>query len=153
MRAPDGLVVPEGCDEFVALVSYSGNGRELVRALKYRNHRDATAWIALNLKPLVEAWRPAVFTWIPASSSAKRRNGFDHSALLARQLSKVAKCSARNLLKRVDNGEQIGRSAAQRQTHAAFAARGGVARRVVLVDDVVTTGASFRSAARILRRV
>ena len=151
MQAPIGLVVPDGCTDMVALVSYSGNGRELVRALKYRGHRDATAWIALNLQRLLEVSRPAVCTWIPASSTSRRRNGFDHAAILARRLAKEMRIPARKLLKRTDKGEQVGRSASLRGANVAFATRSKVDRRVVLVDDVITTGASFRSAARVLR--
>jgi predicted amidophosphoribosyltransferase len=58
------------------------------------------------------------------------------------------------VLERVHERPQRGLSAAQRQRNAsgAFAARSRVGGRVLLVDDVMTTGATLRAGVRQLRR-
>ena len=106
-----------------------------------------------------EADRPAITTvlaWIPRSRKSVKRHGFDQAELLARAVAREAGLAAVPLLKRRFDGTQqkeLSASARSRNLRGAFAlnedARG---LRVILVDDVVTTGASMAEGARLLRR-
>ncbi len=143
---------PPGCDDLVALVRYEGAGRELVRAIKYRGHRDALDWVtgALALQlPALDS--DAVVAWVPASVASRRRNGFDHAEKLARRLARQIGRPARRLLYRTSRESQVGRSAADRRGGVELTASVRAPNTVLLVDDVVTTGASIASAARALR--
>ncbi len=56
-----------------------------------------------------------------------------------------------SLLRRLPGPPQAGRSRGDRRTNPAFVIRGDAPDVVLLVDDVVTTGATLTSAARALR--
>lgn len=148
-----GLDVP-----VVAAVAYTGAARDLVVALKYRRRREALAWMADAVVAAV-TWAgvmPELVTWVPASRSGRRRRGFDQAALLASAVGARLERPVAGVLRRTDDARQVGRDRAGRAVGASGivcrpgAARTVAGRRVLVVDDVVTTGASMRSAAAAL---
>jgi ComF family protein len=150
-RAP-ALPAPPGIDRCVALLAYEGVGREVVARLKYRNARSSIRWLAARMAALVDPHEVDVVTWVPTSAVRRRRRGFDQAELLARAIARQLHRPCRRLLTRAAGPPQTGRSLRQRRTGPALAAKpAGHARRVLLVDDVITTGTTVSVAARTLR--
>ena len=94
--------------------------------------------------------RHDVVTWLPTTGRRRRRRGYDQARLLARAVSGASTVPRRRLLHRVDGLPQTGRSRRDRLTAPSLRVAGPVTGVVVLVDDVVTTGASLQAAARAL---
>lgn len=94
----------------------------------------------------------SVATWIPARREALARRGFDHGHELACATAQRLGVEALPLLSRVGAEDQrrLGRLARARNTAGVFSAVGHVPRRVLVVDDVMTTGATLDSAASTL---
>lgn len=138
---------------------YEGPARSLVLNLKVRAVRSAAI-------PLVDAmaaavWRSgltgSVLTWVSGRPAEERRRGFDHAHLLAQGLGRRLGLPVVLLLERTGSDrDQVGLSASERRKNlvGAFRARPGVPDGilgpVVLVDDVLTTGATASSCARAL---
>lgn len=150
--APAPAVAPlPGLDEVRAWCRYEGPGRAAVLAVKHRGRRDLVRWLAAELVPLA----PPVdrVTWVPASRAGRRRRGYDQGALLGRALGRALGVPASPLLRRPSGARsQRGRSRAERLDGIAFTARRRTGGRVLLVDDVVTTGSSLSHGAAALRR-
>ena len=149
------LVAPAG--EVPAVFAYEGVGRQLLVALKYRNGRSALPWLGRALAALVHPDRFDVVTWAPTHAARRRQRGYDQAELLARAAAAALGAPCRNLLRRTDRaGPQTGRARAERLvapafvTVPAYAAAAG-RRRVLVVDDVVTTGATLRAAVAALQ--
>lgn len=150
LRPPPALAPPPGVDACLALVAYVGAGQRLVTGLKYRRNRSAVGGMAAAMASLVLT-RPGAVTWVPTSAARRRDRGFDQSALLARHVGRALGVPAVGLLRRCPGPPQTGRRLVERWQVAGFHVSGPCARDVLVVDDVVTSGATVSAAARVLR--
>ena len=152
LRPARSLLPPPLVDRCAALLDYSGVGREMVARLKYRNARSGLAFLADGMAAIVDPGSISVVTWVPTTNDRRAQRGFDQSELLARAVAARLGKPCRRLLRRLPGPAQTGRALAERRRGPPFVAS---SRRtpsgVLLVDDVVTTGATVTSAARTLR--
>ena len=113
--------------------------------------------MALELALVAGEWRPDALAAVPIHWSRRLERGFNQAELLARAVGKQARLPVLPALRRLRaTPHQVGQTAEQRASnlHDAFALDGGhpvSGRRIVLVDDVRTTGATLAGCASVLR--
>lgn len=134
-----------------AFGSYEGSLRSAILALK-----DGRRDVAQSLGRLVAALILPGSMLVPVPTTAKRRRirGFDGVALVAGHAATLANASVLAALEQRSSDAQRGRSRAARlAAHGRFACfEAGVAgKRVVLFDDVCTTGSTLLDCAAAVR--
>jgi len=144
---------PAELDAWCSPFAYVGVARELVARVKYRGLRGVVPWLSAALADEVSAtgWQVDVVTWAPTTPVRRRARGFDPAEVLARRVACCLRRPVRPLLRRGPGPPQTGRSRAERRHGPQFAPRGAMPARVLLIDDVATTGATLAGAARALR--
>src|SRR5215212_7818520 len=140
-----------------APVAYAGPARAVVAALKFRGATrvaDAMAAAVVAAAPADWLAAGAVLVPVPLHAVRRRRRGINQAERLARALSsRTGLPVAEVLVRGGSRATQMGRGRGERLAGIAgsVGVRGAVPARVVLVDDVVTTGATLAACAEALR--
>jgi ComF family protein len=138
-------------------IAYEGTGMELVRRFKFEGRRDALAVLLARLAARVRELRFDAIVPVPRHIARVRSEGSDPVFTLARALARRTgvPLAANALARARATPPQTGLTIAARRTNVAssFRARAGALAglRVLLLDDVATTGATLVEAARSLR--
>jgi ComF family protein len=138
---------------------FEGTAREAVNTLKYRGLSALAAGMAAPMAECLRQWAPSVKAIVPVPLVGRRRRlrGYNQSELLARELSRLTglPLASRALVRRRSTTPQARSAdeAARRRNVAEAFALGvePVAGSLLLVDDVLTSGATLDACARVLR--
>jgi ComF family protein len=161
--------VPPQFARAVAYGVYEDELRELVHLLKYERVRGLAEPLGAMLVEAMlmledAAARELVVVSVPLFAPRERQRGYNQSAVLADAALALLKkrkpewklTPAHRTMRRTrDTESQFGLAPRQRRANlrGAFKVVGNVAgREVLLIDDILTTGATARECARVLRR-
>lgn len=156
-RCPD---LPRSLDGLRSVGRYEGALREAILAFKYRGRSRLGRRLGLLLKEHLERWPLPLeaLAPVPLHPRAQHQRGYNQAALLAREVAAAGhyRLVERGLVRQRPTPPQTRLASLEerrRNVEGAFAARGEGLRglRLVLVDDVCTTGATLGACAAAAR--
>lgn len=159
--SPGGRTCP-GCRRQSALYAvhavtpYDGCAKQLIWKLKFEGAQAAAGVVAGLMRAAVIACAPDCIAAVPTATSHIRRRGYDQAQLIVRRLSQVAALPALACLIRTGQQQQRDASRQQRLTQLQHAFRVPASApvhgaHILLIDDVLTTGATLEAAAQTLK--
>lgn len=143
----------------VSVYAYEGQARQAILQYKFRGRKERAAGFAQALTlALPPRWQTVdVVCWVPISHQRRRERSYDQSELVARKVAKAIGRPCRKLLEKVVNNQpQHELNAAQRWENVrnVYLADNKKVRgkTILLIDDIVTTGATMLECASCLLR-
>lgn len=162
-RCSDAVHITGAADAAAALY-YTGKVRNAMQRFKFQYKQHYAVWFAAQMMPLLterlDTWQPDLITFMPIGWLRGRERGYNQAELLAKAVAEPLGLPCRaTLRKRAFTPKQsTQKDAAARQKNAGRAllprenaeVRG---KSVVLVDDIITTGATAAAAVKLLREM
>jgi ComF family protein len=137
---------------------YQHYAKRLVRLFKYERVKAAALPIARQMADTLPYFsQDVIITHIPTATSRQRHRGYDQSELIARSIARLKGLEYARLLERSGQARQVGASRSQRLAQAQQMFRLETKRdikgsSILVIDDILTTGASLEAAARVLKQ-
>lgn len=148
-------------DYAVSAFFYEDQPKQAMLGLKYHGKRwyaEHLAWyLAEQLRKQAFTKEISVITFVPMSAKKQKKRGYNQAELLARALGEELSLPVRPMLQKIkETGEQHTLSARQRKYNLVGAydlLASGIAagERILLTDDVLTTGNTMRCCADVLK--
>ena len=149
-------------DQGFTVWKYKSGARELIHEFKYHNRTELTRFIAENMAVVIKKSSPLSFdfiTFVPIHWFKKILRGYNQSELLANELSLLLRVPCKKSVDRVKFARQqamLNKQARLKNIKNVFKLKSDSFpfwkdKHILVVDDVFTTGATFKEMTRQLR--
>lgn len=151
-------------DQLYSIGWYRGVLRSLLREFKFKSVRDLRKVVKELIAGTVAAedisvWDGALVSYVPLHQRRLGERGYNQSRIIAQVFSRVMGFNLRPLLKRTRNTQRqarLSKRERRKNIKGAFSCLQGpdgkTYPRIILVDDVYTTGSTLQECAKVLKR-
>lgn len=140
------------------LATYKSPYKELIYAMKYQRRRAFAREFGAHLEATLPYFSETTLVMpVPTASKRIRSRGYDQAVLIASEFARQRKLQLVQEIARTTQVDQIGRNRIERfkQMEGSLALKGKInikSASILLIDDVLTTGATLEAAAKLLRQ-
>ena len=150
------------CDTCLSPLWYKGSVPDAVHRYKFGGGRGhAMLFGLLMAQCLQDCWEGPVdfITWTPLHPQRRRKRGYDQAELLARRVGGLTALPVESTLEKLratavqsEINEDEARKANVKDAYRALPGLDLAGKRIILIDDVATTGATLSECAAALRQ-
>lgn len=151
------LAPEDAGDECIrSLFRHDGVAKELVLLLKLECVADAASVLAQHMVEEIQRMNvppSTVLTWVTMPERRRKERGIDHGRMLCEEIGRLSGLPVRQLLHRTGwthTQRGLGREARLRNLNGTFTCMEELSSPVLLIDDVMTTGATASTCAAVL---
>lgn len=159
-----GSISLESADGGTAALLYSGSIANAMKQFKFHHKKFYAAWFAAYtaaaISNHIKEWTPDYITYIPIGPIRKHQRGYNQSELIAKEIAAQFHIPCISMLKKrlfVQKQSKLQSAEARKaNTENAFLPSCKIdltGKSILLIDDVITTGASMSAAATVLKRM
>ncbi|GGJ30347.1 amidophosphoribosyltransferase [Deinococcus roseus] len=153
----ESVLLDTTAEHLIYLGAAEGKWRRMVHALKYQNNTGIARSLGPTLaRSVPQAWKLDVLCPVPLHPRRERERGYNQSRLLAEAVGQHLHLPTRDLLKRVIYTHQqakLHHTERQHNLKGVFALNASAQNlNILLIDDVLSTGATLRASAEVLHR-
>ncbi len=148
-------------DQAAAVYEYSSAVKNSIYRFKYHNKREYADVYAKEMMKacghMIKMWNPDAIIPVPVHSSRLRSRGYNQAQLIAVQLGRLSGIPVDDVsllrVKKTAPMKELGNSERIKNLQNAFQVNGKVViySKVLIVDDIYTTGATFDACAKALK--
>ena len=145
----------------VSVLPYEGKVRDSILRYKFQFHESNCVLYSTLIAAAIEQRYQGAYdliSWVPVSRRRKRQRGYDQAERIASVLGRKTRMPVQRTLKKIKNNKpQSGIADASQRianvsgAYQAYHSSRYTGKRILLVDDVLTTGSTLNECARILR--
>jgi ComF family protein len=145
----------------IGAFKYCGKVRESIFYFKYKGRKEYSDFYTAEMKTLldkkIDDWKPDVIMPVPLHRLKLEKRGFNQAELLARRLGKQLNLPVdKVMISRRENTKaqkELGNKERRRNLNGAFDVKDNENRykRVLLVDDIYTTGSTVNAISKLLK--
>jgi len=148
-------------DEVISYGYYGGVLKDLILKFKYKNNFTAGDILAEFLEEYISEnirYEEYIITYIPLSKKSKKNRGFNQCEYIAKKISRDLSIEVLDVLvkqKETKEQKKLKRDERYENIKDAFAIKKGIKvknYKIILIDDVTTTGATLHEAYKLLKK-
>ena len=148
-------------DEVISYGYYGGLLKDLILKFKYKNNFTAGDILAEFLEEYISEnirYEEYIITYIPLSKKSKKNRGFNQCEYIAKKISRDLSIEVLDVLvkqKETKEQKKLKRDERYENIKDAFAIKKGIKvknYKIILIDDVTTTGATLHEAYKLLKK-
>lgn len=148
-------------DQVLSVFNYCNEVKKVIHEFKYKDYSFLSEELARLMLPVISGIKSLdryVLSPIPINRKKLLYRGYNQSELLANSLGKILRLPVENVLSRnLDmrpNQAQLAKSERRKNIKGMFFIKSSakVPERVILIDDVITTGATVEEATKVLKK-
>ena len=129
---------------------YEGLSKDLMRRYKFERARAAGRILGKQLTEVILSDDYDIICPVPPDSQRYRMRGYNPPGIIARQVARQLKIPYVELLGKQGHKRQVGQSATKRRQQLANAFYPRHSKKILLIDDVISPGATLEAAAAAL---
>lgn len=135
---------------------YDETAKQIVMAYKYKQVRALARPIAQVMRQSIDFADFDIVCPVPTAPQRIRARGYDHAELMAKHIGRMNSITHTRLLVRFGNKQQVGSNKQTRhewaqKSYGCFLGSEIKNKRILLVDDIVSTGATVSACSRLLK--
>ena len=137
----------------MAPAEYTGDLRKVLHRFKFKGETSLAKPLAKYMSSCINAADFDCSVPVPISENRMKERGYNQSALLGKALSKMTGIPTAAYLKKVRNNmtqHTLSKFEREKNVQGVYSAEECSGMRVLLVDDIITTGATVKECARTL---